>query len=98
MICPTLAVPSVKADQNDADPNFQINGVRVMAYVGWICTNPFNLLSQCPVMSVPTGFSSFGVPTGMQVVGRPYDDHSVFRAAAAFEGATQPWQSKRPSI
>ena len=98
LICPTLAVPSVKAEQNDADPNFQINGVRVMAYVGWICTNPFNLLSQCPVMSVPTGFSSFGVPTGMQVVGRPYDDHSVFRAAAAFEGATQPWQSTRPSI
>ena len=79
-------------------PNFEINGVRLPAYVGWVCTNPFNLLSQCPVMSVPTGFSSYGVPTGMQIVGQPYDDHAVFRAAAAFEGATTPWRDKRPAI
>ena len=49
-------------------------------------------------MSVPTGFSSCGVPTGMQIVGRPYDDLSVFRASAAFEAATRPWRSKRPAI
>jgi Asp-tRNA(Asn)/Glu-tRNA(Gln) amidotransferase A subunit family amidase len=98
LICPTLAVPAVKADHDDADPNFEINGVRLPAYVGWVCTNPFNLLSQCPVMSVPTGFSSCGVPTGMQIVGQPYDDHAVFRAAAAFEGATTPWRDKRPAI
>ena len=61
-------------------------------------THGFNLLSQCPVMSVPTGFSSCGVPTGMQIVGRPYDDRAVFRAAAAFEGATQPWRGKRPAL
>ena len=98
LICPTLAVPAVKADHDDADLNFEINGVRLPAYVGWVCTNPFNLLSQCPVMSVPTGFSSYGVPTGMQIVGQPYDDHAVFRAAAAFEGATTPWRDKRPAI
>jgi len=34
----------------------------------------------------------------MQIVGRPYDDRAVFRAAAAFEAATRPWQSKRPAI
>ena len=49
-------------------------------------------------MSVPTGFSSYGVPTGLQIVGRPYDDHGVFRASAAFEAATQPWRDKRPAI
>ncbi len=97
MICPTLAVPAVKADHDDADPDYRINGRVVQAYVGWVMTHGFNLVSQCPVMSVPTGFSSYGVPTGMQIVGRPFDDASVFRAAAAFEGATNPW-SQRPSI
>jgi Asp-tRNA(Asn)/Glu-tRNA(Gln) amidotransferase A subunit family amidase len=36
-------------------------------------------------MSAPSGFARNGVPTGLQIVGRPYDDVSVFRAAAAFE-------------
>ena len=98
MICPTLAVPAVKADHDDADPDFRINGVRLQAYVGWVLTHGFNLLSQCPVMSVPTGFASTGVPTGMQIVGRPFDDHGVFRAAASFEAATQPWHEKRPTL
>ncbi|CAN5614274.1 hypothetical protein BH23CHL5_BH23CHL5_13340 [soil metagenome] len=41
-------------------------------------------------MSVPSGFSAEGVPTGVQVVGRTYDDVSVFRAAAALE-RMRPW-------
>ncbi len=98
LICPTLAVPAVKADHDNADTNFRINGVRLSAYGGWIATYGFNQVSQCPVMSVPTGFSSCGVPTGVQIVGRPYDDHAVFRAAAAFEAATRPWRDKRPAI
>jgi Asp-tRNA(Asn)/Glu-tRNA(Gln) amidotransferase A subunit family amidase len=97
-ICPTLAVPAVKADHDETDTNFQINGKRVQPYVGWVMTHGFNLVSQCPVMSVPTGFSSHGVPTGMQIVGKPFDDASVFRAAAAFEEATNPWTKNRPNI
>ena len=98
LICPTNAVPAVKADHDNADPEFRINGVPLSAYGGWIATYGFNQVSQCPVMSVPTGFSSCGVPTGMQIVGRPYDDRAVFRASAAFEAATRPWHSKRPAI
>ena len=97
LICPTLAVPAVKADHNDADPNFSINGKPIQAYVGWVMTHGFNLVSQCPVMSVPTGFSSYGIPTGLQIVGSPFDDMSVFRAAANFEAA-KPWFDKRPLI
>ena len=98
LICPTLAVPAVKADHDNADSDFRINGVRLSAYGGWIATYGFNQVSQCPVMSVPTGFSSCGVPTGMQIVGRPYEDRAVFRAAAAFEAATRPWRDRRPAI
>jgi Asp-tRNA(Asn)/Glu-tRNA(Gln) amidotransferase A subunit family amidase len=97
LVCPTLAVPAVKADHDDADPDFRINGERVQAYVGWVMTHGFNLVSQCPVMSVPTGFAATGVPTGMQIVGRPFDDLAVFRTAAAFEAARRR-QRKRPEI
>ncbi|MGE3231370.1 MAG: amidase [Hyphomicrobium sp.] len=85
LICPTLAVPSVKADQDLTDPDFRVNGKKVDAYLEWCLTYPFNMMSRCPVMSVPSGFAKSGVPTGLQIVGRPYDDVAVFRAAAAFE-------------
>ena len=71
LICPTLTAPAVKADHNNADPDYRINGVRVSAYAGWIATYGFNQVSQCPVMSVPAGFTSCGVPTGLQIVGGP---------------------------
>jgi Asp-tRNA(Asn)/Glu-tRNA(Gln) amidotransferase A subunit family amidase len=48
-------------------------------------TLPFNIASRCPVMSVPSGLSRDGVPTGLSVVGRTYDDVTVFRVAAAHE-------------
>ena len=99
LICPTMAIPGLKAEHSDLDPNFTINGKKVSAFIGWIMTYPFNMVSQCPAMSVPSGFSdSTGVPTGMQIVARTFDDLRVFRAAGAFEAATQPWKKKRPNI
>lgn len=98
LVCPSLALPSVPADRRNDDP-LSINGKKVDPYTGWFMTYPFNLVSQCPVMSVPTGWDEIsGVPTGMQIAGRTFDDLSVFRAAAAFETATQPWGSKRPKL
>jgi amidase len=97
LITPTLCVPAVKADHDDADPDFTINGKKVPAYLGWIQTYPFNLMSQCPVASVPSGLSKSGVPTGLQIVAKTYDDMSVFRAASAFETA-RPWRGNRPGI
>ena len=97
LICPTLAVPAVKADHRNDDPDFTINGKKVSAHIQWAMTYPFNLVSQCPVASIPSGFASSGVPTGLQIVARTFDDLSVFRAAAAFEAA-KPWRDKRPSL
>ncbi len=78
MICPTLAQPSVKWDHDEFSTSFTINGKRTQAYVGWVMTHGFNLVSQCPVMSVPTGLPPAAFPTGMQIVARPYDDMRVF--------------------
>lgn len=94
LISPTLAVPSVRADHDNEATDFTIDGRPANAYLSWALTYPFNVLSTLPVASVPTGFSpTTGVPTGMQIVGHAYDDHTVFKIASAFEGATQ-WQKK----
>jgi Asp-tRNA(Asn)/Glu-tRNA(Gln) amidotransferase A subunit family amidase len=97
LVCPTLAVPSVSADHQADDPDFKINGARVDPYIAWCMTYPFNLVSQCPVATVPTGFASTGVPTGMQIIGKTFDDMSVMRAAASFE-SIRPWASAAPAI
>ena len=97
LITPTLCVPAVKADHSEANPDFTINGKKIPAYLGWINTYPFNLMSQCPVASVPSGLSKENVPTGLQIIGKTYDDMSVFRAAAAVEAAS-PWRGNRPII
>ena len=97
LICPTTALPSVKHDYDPTNPNFTIDGERVPASIGWYMTMPFNLVSQCPVIAVPTGFAASGIPTGMQIVGKTFDDLSVFRAASAYEKAYN-WRGKRPDI
>jgi amidase len=99
LLCPTLAVPSVPTDI-DFFAEFKVDGVAIEPYLDWCMTYPFNSMSRCPVMSVPSGFASNGVPTGLQIVGRTFDDVSVFRAAAAFEKA-KPWldtPARRPKL
>ena len=48
---------------------------------------PFNLLSRCPVLHLPSGIASNGAPTGIQLVAPTYEDAVVFQAAAAYEQA-----------
>ncbi len=57
---------------------------------------PFNL-SWNPAASVPCGFTAEGLPVGLQIVGRRFDDLGVLQASAAFEQA-QPWADKRPNL
>ncbi len=59
-------------------------------------SHPFNM-SWNPAASVPCGFSGEGLPVGIQIVGRRFDDLGVLQAAAAFE-AIQPWADKRPPL
>ncbi len=55
-------------------------------------TYPFNLTGQ-PAATVPCGFTSSGLPVGLQIVGRPFDDVGVLRVARAFEIARpQHWR------
>lgn len=90
-ICPTNAIPAIRADHDPFDADFHIDGTKVDAEFGWILTHQFNMLHNCPVMSVPSGFAGTGVPTGIQIVGRTFDDLGVFRAATAYEAAVGGW-------
>lgn len=90
-ICPTLSVPAVHADHNPWDPDFRINGVKVDAEYGWVMTHQFNMLQNCPVIAVPSGRAANGVPTGLQIVGRTFDDARVFKTAFAYEKAAGFW-------
>jgi Asp-tRNA(Asn)/Glu-tRNA(Gln) amidotransferase A subunit family amidase len=59
-------------------------------------TYPFNLTNQ-PAATVPCGFTSEGLPVGLQIVGKWHADATVLRAAACFEAA-QPWAQHRPAL
>jgi amidase len=85
LICPTMPLPAVRADYDPGIDRCEINGQEVHPVWGWTMTYPFNMMSRCPVMSVPSGFAQNGVPTGVQIVGRTYDDVTVFRVAADLE-------------
>jgi Asp-tRNA(Asn)/Glu-tRNA(Gln) amidotransferase A subunit family amidase len=58
-------------------------------------TFPFNMLSRHPVLAVPSGFASHGVPTGLQIVGPTYDEARVIQVGAALEQAIG-WPRWRP--
>lgn len=86
-ICPTTAIPSVGADRSPLDLAIEINGKVVPEKIAeaWFMTYPFNMLSQLPVLSIPSGRSAAGVPTGVQVVGPAFADMNVLSVARAVE-------------
>jgi aspartyl-tRNA(Asn)/glutamyl-tRNA(Gln) amidotransferase subunit A len=57
---------------------------------------PFNFTGQ-PAATVPAGFTDAGLPVGLQIVGRRFDDLTVLQASASFERA-RPWATRRPAL
>ena len=93
MVTPTLPATAARADQQELSFGGVLEDVTA-AYVR--TTAPFNLSGQ-PALSVPCGFDGKGLPIGLQIAGRPFDEASVFRVGAAYEAAT-PWVDHRPPI
>ena len=65
-------------------------------FVNSTATTPFNVTGN-PALALPIGFSRLGLPLGMQVVGRVFDEENVFRIGAAYEQATR-WNARRPAL
>jgi aspartyl-tRNA(Asn)/glutamyl-tRNA(Gln) amidotransferase subunit A len=82
---PLLPVPIAESRDDDA-------GVALFARN----TRPFNVYG-LPAVSVPCGVAKNGLPIGLQIVGRPWEEESVLRLAHAFEQATD-WQTRRPAL
>ena len=94
LLCPTTSVPAPKVGQSELDYYERVDDGRCHALE---MTFQFNLVPQCPAISVPSGFTASGLPTGLQIVGRRYDDETVLRIAAALE-ESRPWNDKRPAV
>jgi aspartyl-tRNA(Asn)/glutamyl-tRNA(Gln) amidotransferase subunit A len=93
LLTPTLAVPPFPVHMQGPEI---IDG-RMVAPTQWLSfTYPINLTGQ-PAASVPAGFTSDGLPVGLQIVGRHLDDPLVLRASAAFEKA-HPWRRACPPL
>ena len=73
-----------------------IDGKPVSREASSAFTFPFNMTGE-PAASVPCGFTRDGMPIGLQIVGRRFEDATVLRACAAFEAA-RPWADKRPAV
>jgi amidase/aspartyl-tRNA(Asn)/glutamyl-tRNA(Gln) amidotransferase subunit A len=94
LLCPTMALPPPPLGGTDADYETEDSAGR---YRGLDMTCPFNFTGQCPALSVPSGVTEAGLPTGLQIVGRRFDDLSVLRIGAALE-RVRPWSARRPAI
>lgn len=74
-----------------------INGIPLQSYIDWMASCYVVTLTGLPAISVPAGFTSEGLPVGLQIVGRHQRDFEVLQLAHAFETATGHGQ-RRPSI
>ena len=54
-------------------------------------------LAGLPALSIPSGFSDAGLPIGMQIIGRAFDEATLFRVGQAYETATE-WHTQHPAV
>ena len=91
LLCPTVCSTRVPADFDYSRDSMEVGGVEVDPVKGWFMTYPFNTLSRCPVLSLPSGFADNRVPTGVQLVGHPYADGRLLQFALGIEAVTGPF-------
>ena len=96
LLCPASAVAALDADGVYLD-GIDAGGERLGHYWQGHMTAPFNISNRCPVLAVPSGMADCGIPTGVQIVGHPFDDATVFTVGAAVE-AVRPWAGLRPDL
>ena len=87
LLCPTAAIPAFCHGERE----WQVEGKTVKYLDAWSYCAWFNLLG-FPAVVVPMGFSEQGLPIGVQIVGRPWEEEMMLAVAAKLEEARGPWQ------
>ena len=88
LVTPVMPTPAFQLGEKIEDP--------LQMYLSDLYTISASLAG-IPAISLPCGFSRKGLPIGMQILGRPFEEDVVLRAARAYELATD-WRKKRPLI
>ncbi|MDH3742121.1 MAG: amidase [Hyphomicrobiales bacterium] len=94
LITPGVSCPEVPAENWQQDL-LTVKGQKITD-TDTAMTALFNMFNRCPVLSVPAGMTDQGLPVGIQIVGRPYDDVMTFRIGSAIE-KHRPWAHRRPA-
>jgi aspartyl-tRNA(Asn)/glutamyl-tRNA(Gln) amidotransferase subunit A len=87
LVTPTSPTVPFKLGEKVDDP--------IQMYLSDVCTLPINIAG-LPAISIPAGFAD-GLPIGMQVIGKPFDEETILRVAFAYEQATE-WHKRKPPI
>jgi amidase len=88
LLCPTAAIPAFRHGERQ----WQVEDKTVRYLDAWSYCEWFNLLG-FPAVVVPMGFSDGGLPIGIQIVGKPWEEEVVLAIAARLELARGPWPS-----
>ncbi|MBP2702311.1 amidase [Microbispora sp. RL4-1S] len=91
LLAPVSQVPPFPVEQPYVT---EVAGVPMPDYLAWMRSCYWLTVTHSPAMSVPCGFTSAGLPVGVQIVGRPWADMDVLRLGHAFEQATGFWRTK----
>ncbi len=87
LITPTSPTVPFRIGEKANDP--------VQMYLSDVCTLPINIAG-VPAISIPAGFAK-GLPIGMQIIGKPFSEETLFKIAYAYQQATD-WHLKKPQI
>jgi aspartyl-tRNA(Asn)/glutamyl-tRNA(Gln) amidotransferase subunit A len=88
VVTPTTPAPAFKIGEKMEDP--------LQMYLTDILTISVNLAG-VPGISVPCGFTSGGLPVGLQIIGKDFDEESVLKTAYAYEQGTE-WHKRKPEL
>ncbi len=88
IVAPTAPTPAFKLGEKTEDP--------LAMYLNDVFTIP-QPLAGVPALSVPCGFSTDGLPVGLQLIGKPFDEATLFRVGAAYEAETG-WRRRTPEL
>ena len=82
LVCPSASIPPFPAEQRYVE---EIDGKPCETYIDWFSITFALTMTSCPVVSLPCGFTSEGLPVGLQLMGRPRGEGALLRAAHRLE-------------